>query len=43
MSAHSPSDLQRIYEARFQRNLTYLRLRWIRRFSGKQFLIVAEW
>ncbi len=42
MSANSPSDLQRIYEARFQRNLTYLQLRWSWRFFGKQFLIVAE-
>jgi len=28
MSAHSPSDLQRIYESRFQRNLTYRRAVW---------------
>ncbi len=28
MSANSPSDLQRIYEARFQRNLTYRHAVW---------------
>ena len=28
MSANSPSDLQRIYEARFHRNLTYRRAVW---------------